>query len=297
MHAVEPGGMRPAVTHDDVTESGVIVRGNQLRYLRAGDEDDPPVVLLHGGIVDAAHLSWGAAIGPLAADHEVYALDLLGYGRSDLPPGPYTTARHTDVVEGFMQQVGLDSAHLVGTSLGGGAAIDLALRRPERVRRLVLAAAFGLGTQLPNGRTTWLLTKLGVFNRIGIAVARRSRQLAENSLANVVTDPDDLSPALVDAFYRELQRPKAGKAYRSWRKAEVGYGGWRTYYYTRLDELESPALFVHGVEDDVFPHEWSRRAAEIAPEGEVQVLPDCGHWVPRDRPDRFNELAVDFLAD
>lgn len=289
--------MRPAVTHDDVTETGAIVRGNEIRYLRAGDPSDSPVLLLHGGIVDAAHLSWGATIGPLAADHEVYALDLLGYGRSDLPPGPYPTRRHVDVVADFLDVVGIEAADFVGTSLGGGVALGLALRKPESVRRLVLAAAFGLGTELPNGRRTWLLTKLGFLNRIGIWLASQSRGLAESSLANVVSDPDDLPAELVDAFFAELQRPKAGKAYRSWREAEVGWGGWNTYYYTRLDEVDAPALFVHGRDDDVFPAGWSRRAADIAPEGEVEILGDCDHWVPRDRPERFNELAVEFLAE
>lgn len=289
--------MRPAVEYDDVTESGAIVAGNELRYLRAGDEDDPPVLLLHGGIVDAAHLSWGSAIGPLAAEREVYALDLLGYGRSDVPSGPYPTARHTDVVASFLDVVGLETVDVVGTSLGGGVALDLALRDPERVNRLVLAAAFGLGTELPNGLATSVLSRIGLLNRAGIALARRSRGLAERSLDGVVTDVEDLPPALVDAFFEELQRPNAGVAYRRWRKAEVGWGNWNTYYYTRLDELDAPALFVHGEDDDVFPDRWSMRAADAAPEGRVEVLEDCAHWVPRDAPDRFEALAVDFLTE
>lgn len=290
--------MRPAVAHDDVTERGAIVAGNEIRYLQAGEQSDgPPVVLLHGGIVDAAHLSWGSAIGALADDHAVYAPDLLGYGRSDVPSGPYTTQRHVDTILSWLDVVGLEEVDLVGTSLGGGVALGLALQRPERVRRLVTASSFGLGTELPSGARTYALSRLGVLNRGGIALARRSRGLAEASLDNVVTDVEDLPEELVDAFYEELQRPHAGAAYRSWRKQEVGWGGWNTYYYTRLDELESPALFVHGVEDDVFPAEWSERAADAATDGEAALLEDCDHWVPRDAPERFETLAVEFLAD
>jgi pimeloyl-ACP methyl ester carboxylesterase len=275
--------MRPAIEHDDVTEAGVYVAGNEIRYLKAGAGNGDPVLLLHGGIVDAAHLSWGSAIGPLAEDHEVYAPDLLGYGLSDAPPGPYTTQRHVDTVASFMDVVGLDAAHVVGTSLGGGVAIQLALEHPERVEKL------------PNGRMTWLLTKLGFFNRFGIWLASRRRSIAESSLGNVVSDPDALPEELVDAFFHELQRPKAGKAYRSWREAEVGYGGWNTYYYTRLDELECPTLFVHGGQDDIFPARWAERAAGIAPKGEVEVFEEAEHWLPRDRPDRFEALVTTYL--
>ncbi|GAB3689898.1 alpha/beta hydrolase [Salinarchaeum chitinilyticum] len=289
--------MRPAIEHDDVTESGVYVAGNELRYLRAGRENDSAVLLLHGGIVDAAHLSWGSAIGPLAAEHDVYALDLLGYGLSDVPSGPYTTERHVDVVANFMDVVGLDSAHLVGTSLGGGIAIQLALEQPERVDKLVPVSAFGLGTELPNGRRSWLLAKLGVFNRAGLWLASRRRSIAKSSLGTVVSDPDSLPTELVDAFVAELQRPGAGDAYRSWRAAEVGYGGWNTYYYTRLDDLECPTLFVHGGQDELFPARWAERAAGIAPDGEVEVFEDAAHWLPRDRPDRFEELVTAYLRE
>jgi len=289
--------MRPAIEHDDVTESGVYVAGNELRYLRAGQDNESAVLLLHGGIVDAAHLTWGSAIGPLAADHDVYALDLLGYGLSDAPPGLYSTDRHVDVVAEFMDVVGLDSAHLVGASLGGGIAILLALDRPELVDRLVPVSAFGLGTKLPHGRRTWLLAKLGLLNRAGLWLASQRRSIAKSSLDGVVSEPDALPEELVDAFFRELQRPTAGKAYRSWRSVEVGYGGWNTYYYTRLDELECPALFVHGGQDDVFPARWAERAAGIAPEGEVEVFEDAAHWLPRDRPDRFESLVTAYLQE
>ena len=289
--------MRPAVEYDDVTGSGVYVGGNELRYLRAGEGNGDPVLLLHGGIVDAAHLSWGSAIGPLAAEHEVYALDLLGYGLSDAPKVPYTMDRHVETVAGFMDVVGLDSAHLVGTSLGGGIAIQLALEQPEKVEKLVPVSAFGLGTELPNGRRTWLLTQLGFLNRIGLWIASKNRGIAASSLEGIVSDPDALPEELVDAFFAELQRAKAGKAYRSWRKQEVGYGGWNTYYYTRLDDLECPALFVHGGKDDVFPARWAERAAGIAPEGEVEVFEDAAHWLPRDRPDRLEELLTAYLRE
>jgi pimeloyl-ACP methyl ester carboxylesterase len=289
--------MRPAVEHDDVTGAGVYVDGNELRYLRAGEGNGDPVLLLHGGIVDAAHLSWGSAIGPLAADHDVYALDLLGYGLSDAPRVRYTMDRHVETVAGFMEVAGLESAHVVGTSLGGGIGIQLALEYPERVEKLVPVGAFGLGTDLPNGRRTWLLTQLGFLNRIGLWLASKNQAIAEASLDNVVSDADALPEELVDAFFTELQRPKAGRAYRSWRRAEVNYGGWNTYYYTRLDELESPALFVHGGQDDVFPARWAERAAGIAPQAEVEVFEDAAHWLPRDRPDRFEKLVTAYLRE
>jgi len=289
--------MRPAIDHDDVVESGVYVRGNELRFLRAGDEGDPPILLLHGGIVDAAHLSWGAAIGPLAADHEVYALDLLGYGRSDKPPGPYPTDRHVEVVAEFLDVAGVGTPDVVGTSLGGGIAIQLALDRPDLVERIVPVGAFGLGTELPSGRRTYLRSRLAFLNRLNFWLAARRRGWLRQGLEALVEDPDAVSEELLDAVQAELQRPNAGRAFRSWRKAEVGYGGWNTYYYTRLDELTVPALFVHGGKDHIFPARWAERAAGEVPQGEVEVFEEAGHWLPRDRPDRFNELVTSYLAE
>ena len=96
----------------------------------------PPVVLVHAGIADAR--MWDPLSAALAGDHRVVRYDLRGHGRSPLPPGPF---RHVDDLAAVLAATTEEPAHLVGASLGGRVALDLALARPDAVRSLVLLGA------------------------------------------------------------------------------------------------------------------------------------------------------------
>jgi pimeloyl-ACP methyl ester carboxylesterase len=286
--------MRTAVDTDDVRETGTLVGGNQLRYLTAG-EGETPILLLHGGIIDAANVSWGGVIGPLSEQTRVIAPDLLGYGWSDKPEGPYSQTRHARVIDTFLDMLDVEEVDVVGLSMGGGIGIDLALRSSERVRRLVAVDSYGLGTELPAGKLTALRARLSVLNKLSLALLRRSRDFTKMSLENIVVDVEALDEAVVDAVFELLQIDGIGRAYRSWRKHEVGAGGFRTQYLPDLEEITMPVLYVHGQQDEVFPVEWSERAAEHTPNGSFDRFENCAHWVPREAPDRFVETVRSFL--
>ncbi len=271
------------------------VDGLQLHYLSAGS-GSTPVLLLHGGIVDAASLSWGATIGPLAADRRVVALDMAGYGNSARPDASYSTAFHVDVVDAVVDRLGFDAVDVVGVSLGGGVGLGYALREPERVRKLALVDSYGLGRELPNGLGTYVLSRVPKLNKLSLSLLKRNRTLAKQSLRGIVADLDSLSGPVIDEYYRLLQHPQAGKAYRRWRRHEVRRSGFRTDYSHRLDDVAAETLFVHGADDPVFPPQWSRDAAAGIPDARLEVLSDCGHWPPRERTTAFNELLAEFLA-
>jgi pimeloyl-ACP methyl ester carboxylesterase len=282
----------------DVTDRSAIVDGYRLGYLTAGDaEIGRTVLLLHGGIVDAAHLSWGAAIDALAEEHRVIGLDMLGYGASEIPDIEYTTALHVDVVEAFLDAIDVDRATVVGTSLGGGVALGLALQAPERVDRLVLADSFGLGRELSNGDLSYALARLPTLNKLSIALLRRDERLARASLGGIVKDPTSIPEALVEDFYAQLQRPGVGRAFRRWRANEVTRAGYRTVYVDRLSEIDHPTLVLHGGEDDLFPPRWAERAADRLPEADLRIFEDCGHWLPREKPAECNEAIAAFLRN
>jgi pimeloyl-ACP methyl ester carboxylesterase len=278
-----------------VTDGWLTVGDNRLHYLEAGD--GPPLLLLHGGIIDAAACSWGEVIEPLASDFRVVALDLLGYGRSDAPDARYATTDHVDVVADAVAELDLAPLSVVGLSLGGGVALGYALAYPDRVRRLVLVDSYGLGRELPNGRLSWLLAKVSVLNRLSVALLCRSRGFTTASLGNVAHDPDALSPAAIDCVHELACQPDAGKAFRRWRSHEVTRDGYRTVYVDDLPELSVPTLLLHGREDEVFPVAWAERAAERIPDAELVVLDECAHWPPREYPDRFVTEVTAFLTD
>lgn len=267
-----------------VEDGYVTVDGTRLHYLQAGSEGSA-VVLLHGGIIDAAAVSWGHLIEPLGAECRVYALDFPGYGDSALPDGATTIDRHVEAVSGFLDELGLDSPTLVGLSMGGAVALGLGLRSPDRLQHLLLVDSYGLGRELPNGRLSYFLARVQVFNKIAIALFRRSRRLTRASLGGIVNDPDSLDPKAVDAVYEEVQRPKAGVAFRRFREHEVTRGGYRTHYLDDFEDLQVPTTMLHGVHDEVVPVEWARRAADRIPEASLTELDDCAHWPPRENPE------------
>src|SRR5262249_52740667 len=114
----------------DAVDRWVDVAGLRVHYLESGQ--GPPLVLLHGGAVDAAGFSFHATIPALADRFRVLAPDWPGYGESASPPAPWGLADHVGFVEHFLDATGVARASLVGLSLGGGAALGLALDHPAR---------------------------------------------------------------------------------------------------------------------------------------------------------------------
>jgi pimeloyl-ACP methyl ester carboxylesterase len=278
----------------DLTDETVTLDGNGLQYLTGGT-GQTPLVLLHGGIIDAAHISWGELLGPLAERTRVYALNLPGYGGSELPDGPLSMEHHVETVAAFVDELGLEDPVVAGTSMGGGAALGLALDYPDRVREVVALEAFALGSELSSGLLTWLLAKIQVTNHISVALMRRSRSFVESSLATLASDPDSISDATVDRVMHEAKRRGAGKAFRKFRAAEVTRNGYRTEYTDRLPALTVPVHYVHGTDDELLPPRWSERAAERTPDSELSMLDACGHLAPLERPDRVYEILTDAL--
>jgi pimeloyl-ACP methyl ester carboxylesterase len=279
---------------DAATERTVTANGQQVHYLTAGD-GDPTLLLLHGGIIDAAHITWGEHIGPLAEHATVVAPDLPGYGASPLPDGEWSVPHHVDTVAAMLDELDLDDAVLAGVSMGGGVAVGVGLEAPARVDRLVAFDPFALGGGLPNGRLSWLLAKVQVTNHAAVALMRRSRGFVERSVNGLCYEGNEVSDVTVDRVFQEVQRPNAGAAFRKLRDYEVTREGYRTDYSPRLGELAVPARFVHGREDDLIPLAVSERAHERVPDSELFVLEECGHIPPLELPERSRELLREVL--
>jgi pimeloyl-ACP methyl ester carboxylesterase len=269
--------------------------GVSIHYLSAGDPSDPTVVLLHGGVIDCASLSWGGVLDRLADGRHVVAPDLAGYGESDRPDADYSTAWHVGVLESFLDDLGLDTPSVVGISLGGGVGIGLALDSPDRVDHLVPVDSYGLGRDLPSGTLSWALSRVPQLNRVSLWLLARSERFTRASLGGIVVDPDAVPDDVVAELHDRVGRPEAGKAFRRWRRAEVTRDGYRTDYTGRLGELDVPTLFVHGEADELFPVEWARAAADRVPDARIETFEGVAHWPPREAPDRFVEAVDSFL--
>jgi pimeloyl-ACP methyl ester carboxylesterase len=276
------------MTELDAEERVIDIDGVSVHYRVAGPEDGESVVLLHGGGMDAAVVSWKKAIPALAEEYRVYAPDWPGYGESDLVPENVTphVEYYVGVLSQFLAELELVETTLVGISKGGGVALGYTLESPARVARLVLVDSYGLGGDVPGGKLGAAYVKAPKLLEATWWAMKRSRKLTRASIASVV-EPDNLDEEFVDDAYRQVQRPNAGDAYRRFQRAEVGWRRLRTDYSERMADLPVPALFVHGEDDPLVPPEYSERASDAAPVAERFTIADCGHWVPRERPEAF----------
>jgi pimeloyl-ACP methyl ester carboxylesterase len=125
----------------------VLAGGHAIAYQEAGPVEGPPIVLLHGLASDAD--TWDKAIAPLAGHGlRVFAVDLIGHGESDKPPSDYLLSDFAESLGEFLDALEIDSATLCGHSFGGAIAMFFGTRHPDRVERVVLVSAGGLGREV-----------------------------------------------------------------------------------------------------------------------------------------------------
>jgi pimeloyl-ACP methyl ester carboxylesterase len=258
-----------------------------VRYLHGGD--GPPLVFLHGIGLDAAAVSWRHALPALADEFSVYALDLPGHGESDGIDRTYTTDYYVDVLAAFLEAAEIRGAGLVGISMGGAVALGHALDggSPER---LVLVDSYGLGADAYWRQAASAALRIPFANTfLWGSVSSRAGVRANLQGLLGSTVPGEL----VDDVHGAVSG-RSMDALRSWQRHEFRPDGLRTDYRSRLGELSTPTLLVHGEHDPLFPVSWSREASARVSDGELRVFERCGHWVPRERPEQFNGLVRNF---
>jgi pimeloyl-ACP methyl ester carboxylesterase len=272
--------------------------GVRIRCLSAGDHGSP-VILLHGGGVDSAALSWKLALPALAESHQVFAPEMPGYGESDRPASfAHTIDAYIALVLRFMDALNIDRAHLSGVSMGGGITLGFALAHPDRVLKIAPVSSYGLqqSTPTPQG-LSYLMTRNTAMSDLTYAILKRSRTLAAASLKAIFADAKHITPDLVDDVFAEIKKPGTGSAFAQMQKHEITRAGVRTNYMERLHAIRAPACFIHGEKDTLVPLADAQQAARRVPVAQLQVMHNCGHWPQRERPAEFNRIINEFLHD
>ena len=279
----------------NIRSEWIEVEGLRIHCLMAG-QTDAPVLLLHGGGYDSASLSYGPSIGPISRFHRVFAPDWPGYGDSDKPDLDYTTGYYETLLGHLMDALGLEKASLVGISMGGAISLGFSLRSPQRVEKLVLVDSHGLGKEVPGRVMSYAMVRLPLLNKLVWVAMGRSRTMVKWSLRTVFHDTKALTGSLVEEDFQAAKKTEAGKAWRSWQRSEIGLGGFRTNFVDELHTLAVPTLILHGAEDRYVPLSWARRAHTLIEDSELSVLPQCGHWLTREKPTEFDRAVLGFLA-
>jgi pimeloyl-ACP methyl ester carboxylesterase len=281
-------------THIDQT--WLEVDSLHIHCLAAG-QSGSPVILLHGGGMDSASISWGAEIAPLSAHHRVLAPDLPGYGESDKPAVEYTLDYYAHFLSHLLDALHLDKASLVGLSLGGGIALSFTLNYPTRVDKLVLVDTYGIQDKVAWHRSSYLFIHIPYLQELSYRLLGSSRSMLRWGLlaGGIVHDPRHLSRELIDEVYRQAHTPQRGMAFTSTQKNDMTWHGLRSDMTGRLHEITVPTLLIHGAQDRAVPLSYAQKAHALIKNSELVILQDCGHWAQREKPEEFHQVVSTFL--
>ncbi|MEU0794423.1 4,5:9,10-diseco-3-hydroxy-5,9,17-trioxoandrosta-1(10),2-diene-4-oate hydrolase [Amycolatopsis sp. NPDC005961] len=265
----------------------------KLHYHEAGAEHPETVILLHGGGPGASAWSnFGRNLPEFAKHYRTIAVDQPGFGRSDKPTEHPQYFRHSaDAVVGLMDVLGIERAHFVGNSLGGGAAVRLALNHGKRAGRLVLMGPGGLSVNLFAPDPTEGVKNLGRF------AAKPSRERMEAFLRIMVHDQGLITDELIDDRFAAANTPESLAAMRAMGRSFAQPGTYEEgMLWREAHRLRQRVLLIWGREDRVNPLDGAILALKTIPRAQLHVFGGCGHWAQLEKFDEFNRLTLDFLG-
>jgi pimeloyl-ACP methyl ester carboxylesterase len=269
------------------------IDGRRVVYCDYGTARDGsrPVVLVHG--LAACWQCWLETIPRLAAEgRRVIALDLPGFGESEMPRDDISIEGYGRTVESLCDTLDLGQVVVVGNSMGGFTAAEMAIQYPDRVERLVLEAAAGISTndvqrepaKVVARVVAGMCTRAAARSRI-VATRPRLRWLA---LQTVIRHPSRVPADLV----YELVSHTGRDGFRPALDAIVSYD-----FRDRLAQIQCPTLVVWGCEDMLVPRRDADEYARVIPEARKVMFEDTGHSPMMERPGTFNDCLVDFLSE
>jgi pimeloyl-ACP methyl ester carboxylesterase len=240
--------------------------------------DGPPVLLVQG--LGYGLWGWDPVVPGLAERHRVLRFDNRGIGKSDKPEGPYTARMMADDALQVLDEAGVERAHVVGASLGGMIAQELAVVAPERVDRLVLCCTTLRADAFPFPEATLRLMAEAPTLAPDVAL----RRFVENALG---ANP---APALVDEIVAlRIANPPDPAGWQAQAAAGTTFAG--------VDgSIEAPTLVLHGTEDNVVDVRHAELLAEHIPGARVVLVPGTGHIFFWEKPQAFLAPVLEFLA-
>jgi pimeloyl-ACP methyl ester carboxylesterase len=267
----------------------IALGGRPVNVIELGE--GPPLIFVHG--LAGSWQNWLEQLPVFAADHRVIAVDLPGFGHSPMPAEKISISGYAHTIGELCDVLDIESAALVGNSMGGFISAELAISDPDRVDRLVLVSAAGISIENQSyptdamrriegilaGYTAWVASKSNAFSR-------RPR-LRQATLYSVMRHPARLPAPLAAEQLRGSGKPgfiDALEALTSYPIRE------------RLGKIACPCLVVWGDSDRLVPTRDADVFARLIPRARKVIFEDTGHVAMLERPARFNEALADFLT-
>jgi pimeloyl-ACP methyl ester carboxylesterase len=253
----------------------VEVAGHRVHYLVRGPSGGPVVVLVHG--LGGQGEDW-QNLAPyfVKAGFRVYTPDLIGYGRSEKPADfSYSVHDEAEIVAGFLDALGLKQVDLGGWSMGGGIAQHVALRHPERVRRLMLFDSVGVSF-----KPTW---------NVRLFLPNTPAEL--DQLDALLMPHPPKTPEFIARDIIRVSKQRAWLIDRAINSMSTGQDATDSL----LPELKMPVLLVWGAEDYITPLSLGETMHRLVPQSELDVIPGCGHLAPAQCTVQIGPKVVEFV--
>lgn len=255
------------------------IRVNDINLYYEVNGDGQSLLFIHG--LGSSTRDWELQVQEFSKTFQVITWDLRGHGQSDKPAGPYSLPMFAADAAGLLQSLNIKSAHVVGLSLGGGVAFQLAIDHPELVRTMVIV------NSAPELVVRTLQDRIAIWQRFAIV-----RLLGMRKMGQVLSRrlfPKDEQMSLRTTFV-ERWAENDPRAYQEAMRAMVGWS-----VTDKLGSIKCPTLVI-SADQDYTPVAVKERYTKLMPNAELVIIPDAHHATPVEQPEKFNAVLMDFLV-
>ncbi|QQK07597.1 alpha/beta fold hydrolase [Miniphocaeibacter halophilus] len=271
------------MTRPEIGKS-VITGKYKTNYLESGK--GYPLIFIHGsGPGVSAYANWRLVLPKVAEKAHCYAMDMLGFGYSDKPTDvKYGMKIWTQQIVDFMDALNIEKADFVGNSFGGSLALSMALKYPERVRKLIMMGPMGVEFDISYGLNEVWGYKPSKENMLKlIQLFCYNQEYATEELAEVRFKAST-EPGFQEAFSSMFPEPRQNSVDDM------------SFTDEEIKTVKNQTMIVHGREDKVIPVDNAFRLIKLIENAELHVFGHCGHWTQIERADDFSELVKYFIS-
>lgn len=264
----------------------VNVGGVRLHYQEKGLGE--PLVLIHG--YTSSTYTWKDVFIPLSEEYRVIAIDLKGFGFSDKPDGDYTRRSQGKLVAELLVKLNVEQAWIVGNSMGGESAINVALNHPEKVKGLILIDSAGVQHTGSVSLTPWYL-KIPAVGRLLTALVLTSDALVREGLEKSYFNDAKITESTV-AYYHAPLKTTSGQLAAI--RAKIQSGAFPVE--DKLGRIDVPVLLIWGENDEVIPIAAGQKMHSAIKSSSIRVLENCGHVPQEEEPERVIAEIKKFIT-
>lgn len=254
------------------------IQVNDINLYYEVDGEGQSLLLIHG--LGSSTQDWDLQIKEFSKSYQVITFDLRGHGQSDKPSGPYSLPMFATDTAGLLKSLDVKSAHVVGLSLGGGIAFQLAIDYPALVKTMVIV------NSAPELVVRSFKDRMGVWQRFAIVRLLGMRKMGE-VLSKRLFPKDELES--LRTTFVESWAKNDPRAYQDAMRAMVGWS-----VTDKLGSINCPVLVITA-DQDYTPVAIKEEYTKLIPNAELVIIPDAHHATPVEQPEKFNTVLMDFL--